>query len=132
MAPLTERKLITRREANHFGFPAAANAKVQEGSLVVLDATWAKAGATAQNLVAVGIATEFVDNTGGGNGAKMIPVEKGTFLFANAGGVTRAHIGGQAFIVDDQTVAHDNGTNTRSGFGRIEDVDSAGVWVKIL
>ena len=132
MTALTERKLITRRSGDLFDFPVAANAKIIEGGLVVLDATWAKPGATALTLIAVGIARATADNTSGANGAITVPVEKGVYLFVNAGAVTRAHIGGQAFIVDDQTVAHDSGTNTRSGFGRIVDVTAEGVWVDTL
>lgn len=132
MTALTERKLISRRTGNLYDFPVAAGAKIIEGGLVVLDATWAKPGLTATGLIAVGIARATVDNTSGANGAVTVPVEKGEYPFVNAGGVTRAHIGSQAFIVDDQTVAHDNGTNTRSGFGRIKDVTTEGVWVEIL
>ena len=132
MTALTERKLITRRTGNLFNFPVAANAIIREGGLTVLDATFAKPGATALNLIGVGIARETVDNTGGANGAKTVTVEKGIYPFVNAGGVTRAHIGSPAWIVDDQTVAHDSGSNTRSSFGRIVDVNGDGVWVHTL
>lgn len=43
---------------------------------------------------------------------------------------TAADIGSDCYIVDDQTVAKTNGTNTRSVAGKIMDVDAQGVWVR--
>ena len=40
-------------------------------------------------------------------------------------------MGSDCYIVDDQTVAKTNGTNTRSVAGKIIAVDADGVWVKI-
>ena len=55
---------------------------------------------------------------------------RGTFCFVNSGGgteITRAHIGENAYAVDDQTVAN-AGTCVA---GEILDVDDGGVWVRI-
>ena len=56
----------------------------------------------------------------------------GVFRFANHGAdlVVTADIGGPCYIVDDQTVAKTNGTNTRSPAGVVDGVDSLGVWVR--
>jgi hypothetical protein len=39
--------------------------------------------------------------------------------------------GNDCYLVDDQTVAKTSATNTRSVAGKIVDVDSQGVWVKL-
>ncbi|SMF86270.1 hypothetical protein SAMN06265365_1873, partial [Tistlia consotensis] len=56
------------------------------------------------------------------------------FRFANAAAdpVDLADVNTDCFIVDDQTVAATNGTNTRSVAGKVRDVDQLGVWVEIL
>ena len=79
---------------------------------------------------ASGFDTTHVDNSTGAAGAVNVTVERGVFCFANNGSVTRAHIGGSAYAVDDQTVAPDDGTSTRSAVGTIRDVDASGVWVE--
>ena len=43
----------------------------------------------------------------------------------------QADVGADCYIVDDQTVAKTNGTNTRSVAGKIIAVDADGVWVKL-
>ena len=45
--------------------------------------------------------------------------------------IAQADVGADCYIVDDQTVAKTNGTNTRSVAGKIIAVDADGVWVKI-
>jgi hypothetical protein len=76
-----------------------------------------------------------VDNTGGADGAATVTVRRGIFPFANsanADAISRANIGATVYVVDDQTVALTNGTNTRSAAGRVYDVDADGVWVEIV
>ena len=80
------------------------------------------------------MALEQVDNLSGAAGAVRIQSSRGVFPFANSAAgdqITRADIGANAYIVDDQTVAKTNGTNTRSVAGVIRDVDSDGVWIEI-
>ena len=48
-----------------------------------------------------------------------------------ADAIVRADVGADCYIVDDQTVAKTNGSNTRSVAGKIIAVDADGVWVKI-
>lgn len=111
--------------------PVKANAVVRAGSMVVNDAGFAAPGRTALNLVGLGRAAETVDNTGGANGARHVPVDVGCFHYANSATdpVTTASIGKDVFIVDDETVAATNGTNTRSVAGKCFDLDDGGVWV---
>lgn len=136
MVALTAARLATaQRDGIEFSRQVAANARIFEGALVCLSATgFATPGATATTLKADGVARETVDNTGGANGAVRVTVRKGVFPFVNSAAgdaITIADIGTDCFIVDDQTVAKTNGTNTRSVAGRVVDVDSAGVWVRI-
>ncbi len=72
-----------------------------------------------------------MDNSAGSAGALTVNVRKGLFRFANDGSVARADIGGTAYVVDDQTVADNDGSSTRSVAGTIKDVDADGVWIKI-
>ena len=70
-----------------------------------------------------------VDNTGGANGAKSVEVDKGTFRWANdaANPIAQANVGGEAYVLDDNTVSL-LGTG-RSIAGIIFQVDVTGVWV---
>lgn len=114
--------------------PVKAATKIFAGSLVCLNADgWAVPGATATTLKARGRAEEQVDNSAGGNGDLNVAIRRGTFRFKNSGAdpIGRAHIGGSAYIVDDETVAATHDTNTRSIAGKIIDLDAVGVWVEI-
>lgn len=114
--------------------PVAANVKIWQGSLVVLDADGnAKPGVTATGLKARGRADGSIDNTGGAAGDVVISTKRGVFCWANSADdpVNRTHIGQTVYIQDDQTVAATNGTNTRSAAGICRDLTSEGVWVEI-
>lgn len=128
------RMATVERDNKDFSRDVAANVKIWQGAIVALSATgYATPGATATTLVADGIAAQTVDNTGGSAGALKVPVKKGTFRFANSAStdaITRAEIGDDCWIVDDQTVAKTDGGTTRSKAGRIMDVDAQGVWVE--
>lgn len=134
MVALAAARNTPRREPGVEGHPVKGATKIYQGGLVCLDATgWAVPGAVATTLVARGRAEETVDNTGA-NGAKSVKVRQGIFLFANSAAgdaITRAEIGDDCYIVDDQTVAKTDGTGTRSKAGKIRDVDAQGVWVEI-
>ena len=134
MAALTKDRKTQRREGAINNDPVAAATTIYYGSIVVLNAAgYAAPGTTATGLTARGVAQEQVDNSAGANGDKTIDSEPGIHYFANDGTdtITRAHIGGTAYIVDDQTVASNDGTGTRSAAGEIKDVDSNGVWVQV-
>lgn len=132
MAALTQDRNTPERANKEFQYPVAAAAKIFAGSIVMLNATgFAKKATVATGEKCVGVAQEQVDNTGGADGAIDVKVKRGLFRFANDGTVARVDIGGTAFAVDDQTVADNNGTSTRSAVGVIRDVDTVGVWVEI-
>lgn len=80
----------------------------------------------------MGRAEEPVDNSTGSAGDVTVKWRRVPFLYGNAGSdaVTAADIGTVCYIVDDQTVAATDGTGSRSKAGIVEEVSSAGVWVR--
>lgn len=122
-----------RRDKEVESHPVKAATTGWQGGLICLDAAgWAVPGATAVGLIAVGRAEETVVNSGA-NGAKNIEVRRGVFRWKNSAAgdlITRAEIGDNCYIVDDETVAKTDGTGTRSIAGKIRDVDAQGVWVE--
>lgn len=114
--------------------PVAANAVIHAGGLTVANATgYAAPGSVATTLTYLGRADESVDNTGGANAAKTVLVRRQkAFYWKNHGAdlVTQASLGKVCYIVDDETVAATNGTNTRSAAGVVIGLDSGGVWVQ--
>ena len=133
MALTTERH-TTRHDGTRYSDPVAADTKIFAGALVVLNAAGdAAPGSTATGLTARGVAAATADNTGGAAGDIAVDVRKGVFRFNNSAGadeITRAEIGDDCYIVDDETVAKTDGSISRSVAGEIVDVDSIGVWVR--
>lgn len=133
MAALSTDRNTPRRDGQAISRAVAASTTIYAGSLVCRNASgYAVPGSTATTLVALGMAMERVDNSAGAAGAKSVSVSKGVFRFGNLAAdlVTIADIGTTCYVVDDQTVAKTNGTNTRSAAGTVFDVDSDGVWVR--
>lgn len=134
MVALTQPRNTPTRKGSNIGDPVAAGATIHAGALVVLVAAgFATAGSTATGLKARGVAQYSVDNSDGADGDQLIETERGAFRFENDAGdaIDRTHIGSNAYIVDDQTVAATDGTGTRSVAGKIIDVDTSGVWVEV-
>lgn len=114
--------------------PVAATQKIYIGATVCLDASGnAVKGATATGLKARGVAQKRTDNTSGIDGAVVSDTLAGVWARKNSSAgdlITRADIGNDCYIVDDEAVAKTNGGATRSVCGRIDDVDADGtVWV---
>jgi hypothetical protein len=134
MAALTADRNTPRKGGDLINLPVAGAKKIYSGALVARDAGGcATPGATATTLLGVGRAEAQADNSSGADGALSLDVRKGVFRFANSSGAdeaTRADIGADCYIVDDQTVAKTSGGGTRSVAGKIFDVDPDGVWVK--
>lgn len=128
MTALTKDRLSRQRIGDRVADPIAAAVVIYAGSMYVLDgagdATPATAAATtpvravAHKRVALASGDEVTDG------------RLGVYCFENSAAgaaITRAHIGENAFAVDDQTVAN-AGTCVA---GEILDVDDVGVWVRI-
>lgn len=138
MGALAKDRNTPERSGKDFSFPVKGETRIFAGALVVLAAGFAAGGSTAVGLVAVGRADAHVDNRLGADGDLSVPVRAGVFRFDNSAAsdqITRADIGSDAWIVDDQTVAKtgavESGDPTRSKAGRIVDVDDLGVWVQL-
>ena len=135
MAALIADRNTPMKDGELISVPVAANAKIFGGSLVVANATgFAAPGSVATTLTALGRAENFVDNTGGADGAKAVLVRrKQAFKFANHGAdlIVQADTGKTCYVVDDQTVAKTNGGATRSIAGKVLAIEADGVWVEI-
>lgn len=101
------RNTVEIQDGKTLVLPVKAGTKVYDGSLVALDATgYAVPGDTAVGLIAAGRAEEFVDNTGGADGALTVKVRRGVFKFDNdeTDPVTAQDIMKDCYILDDETV----------------------------
>ena len=138
MAALTAERDTKRRAGDRLSVPMAAT-KVFAGSLVCVSTAtgFATKGAVATTLVALGVATETVDNSAGAAGDKRVEIDRdGWFKFANSAAadlIARDDIGKDCYVVDDQTVALTDGAASRSKAGKIRDVDAdGGVWIEFV
>ncbi len=136
MTALTADRLVLQKEGRFRCLPVAAGAIIHAGSIVAVNAGGlAVVASAAPGLTAVGRANQPARNATTTDGAVSVLVERGVFAYANATGadaLTRAAIGATCYLVDDQTVAATNGTNSRSPAGRVFDVDGDGVWVEFF
>ena len=134
MVALTADRNTPMKDGKIVAVSVAANAVCFAGGIAVANATgYAAPGSTALNLTYLGRFEESVDNTGGADGAVTVDVRRGkAFKFANdaTNPVTQASMGKVCYIVDDQTVAINNGAGTRSAAGIVMGVDANGVWVE--
>ena len=136
MPPLTQERDTQRRNGDQASYPVAAAARIFAGAIVCISTAtnFATRGATATTLKAVGVADVTIDNTAGANGEQRVPVRRdGWFPFANSAAgdlIVLGDVGSDCFIVDDQTVAKTNGTNTRSVAGKVRDVTATAVWIE--
>lgn len=114
-------------------YPIKANVRIFKGAQVGLDSVGrAMPGDTIANgcLVIVGKSSATYDNRtgsalGGGAAACYVEVEFGVHHWATAGGgdtIAADDVGKVCFVVDDQTVALTNGTDTRAIAGLITEV----------
>lgn len=126
MAALTQDRPTPEREGRLVSDPLAANAVVFAGALYVLDAAGNATPATAA--AANPVRAVALARASQPDGDQRVEGALGVFRFDNDGNsITRADIGSDAFVVDDQTVAK---TGTAKA-GVVVDVDEAGVWVRI-
>lgn len=135
MGALTADRNTASRTGDLLAAGCAASVACFAGGIAVLDSSGnIKPGVTGTGLVCVGRFEEYVDNSAGAADAVKATARRGVFRFGNSSAgdaITVAEIGDVCYIVDDQTVAKTSGSATRSVAGIIEDVDSAGVWVRM-
>lgn len=134
MTALAADRNTLARDGTLYVYPLAASVTCYAGAIAVLDAAGnVKPAVTATGLIAVGRFAERAIN--GATAASVgVEVEPGIFRVENSAAadeITKAEIGDDCYLVDDQTVAKTSATNTRSVAGKIVDVDDQGVWVKL-
>ena len=116
----------------------AAGAKIFAGGMVDVNASgYAQPAATNTTCAAAGRAEADCDNTSGGNGALIVTVRRGTFLWdnsASADQITVANLLQDCYVVDDHTVALTSGSSTRHRAGKVMGIDSVtgGVFVQTV
>lgn len=111
----------------------AAATKIEAGKMVAINASgYAVEASDAAGITVMGRAEETIDNTAGANGDLAVIVRRNkAFKFENssANAITVAHIGSNALVEDDETVASD--TTNDIPAGKILGLESDGVWVEI-
>lgn len=134
MTALTQGRNTAEMQGNTLVGPVLGNTVIYPGALIARDANgFLRPGITATGLVGVGRAEELVDASGLANGTQSVTVKEGRFVYANsaaADAITAADIGARCYIVDDQTVAKTNGSNTRSVAGFVVGITDNGVVVR--
>lgn len=115
-------------DGRRFASPVAANAVIFAGAMVALNAAGNAIPAIPTATRMRGIALHEADNTGGAIGAANVETDRGAYLVANNGSIDRTHIGGNVFVVDDNTV----GAAGTLVAGKCLDVTPEGVVVEIL
>lgn len=71
------------------------------------------------------------DNSAGATNDKRVKCMQGVFLLGNGDSIVEADIGKACYVQDDQTVKKAGAVNNVVA-GRIEGVDTAGVWVNLV
>lgn len=119
--------------AQLLSLPVKGSTTIYQGALVALDANgYAIPGKKAAGLTAAGRAEETVENSGA-DGALLIRVSRGTFVYANTAAsenkITKAHVLKTCYMEDDHTVtALATGA---SPAGIVIRVDDSGVAVEV-
>lgn len=129
MADLTKDRITDELASGGKSFqdPVAAATKLYRGSMVGLDGDGNAVKAAPAVATMRGICCETVDNTDGLAGAANVETKRGAFLLGQTG-LDRTHIGGDVFVVDDNTVG---ATGTLIA-GKLLQLDAGGAWVEIL
>ena len=122
---------------NVLAFPQKGSTTLYNGALCVLNAGYLAPGTAATGLITAGVRTKGKSANVGADGAvgySAVEVTAGVFPFKNSSSgdaITQADVGADCYIVDDETVAKTNGSNTRSKAGKIVAVDANWVWALV-
>ena len=131
MAALSAARLTKSRSLGRkISYLMKASTQIYAGSMVMIDTNGVAqpANAEAGNNGCVGVATESVLSTSGGN--ERIVVQEGIFLFA-ATSIAQGNVGERMFGIDDQTIDETTGSNTPLAGVLVEFVSSTSGWVYI-
>jgi flagellin-like hook-associated protein FlgL len=125
-------RLSDKADPDLWKLPVAASTKIWAGSLVMIDAGYAKPAASSTGKIIAGRAESTVDNTAGADGDLVIVVRRGCFKWTNSSAgeaITQADVGKKCYAVDDATVSKTDNGETRSEAGLVYQVESDGVFV---
>ena len=121
MALSAERNTVQAADVarSPISYKVKGSTKIYKGSLVVLSAGYAKPGAAAASLVAIGRAKKTIDNSAGADGDLEVEVEEGMFWWGNnaagSDAVVAADIGQTVYIEDDANVCHTSTSKSAAG-----------------
>lgn len=130
MTAATKDRDTTRHGGVCFGQPVKGATILLAGIIVGYDSTgYLVPGVTSTTFKATGMCEEYVDNSAGADGAVKARVRRGVFAFENSTStdqIGNADWGNTCYVVDNQTVAKTNGSNTRSAAGIVRGIDENG------
>lgn len=133
MAATTTDRNTRRRSGQRRAVPVAAATKIPAGVMAAINASGLLVnGATATTLKCIGVPQATIDNSAGADSAITGEADTGVhgpFVILAGDPVTRANVGADVYMVDNQTIAATSGTGTRSVAGKLFDVDADGAWV---
>lgn len=127
MAALTAGRRVFTRLGNFLSVAMAAGAQGFQGGLAALNPAGNGVAASASNTLKV-VGWFTVDAPAG----STVDVCKDIAPFANStagDAISKADIGADCYVVDDQTVAKTSNSAARPRAGKVFDVDEYGVWV---
>lgn len=121
---------LTGRTALHI--PVAAATKIVKGDFVVIDADGNAALASkATGLINAGQAVSDADNTSGAAGDLYVDVERGTYIYGNAGDITENDLLKECYFAGPDSVSL-TGKTTSSAAGIVVAVGDGVVAVDML
>jgi hypothetical protein len=109
--------------------PVKGNVHIYHGATLVLNGGYLAPATTATGLIAVGVAEQEVDNTGGADGALTCRLQQGEYVRENSSAgdaIAQADVGADCYLVDDQTVAKTSNSGARSRAGKITEIQADG------
>ena len=121
-------------------YPVAAGNTIRVGAAVITNASgWATEGAAGASQRILGVSTEHVENTGGGDGARTVSVYKRGIVdatIASGATFTQASVGTDAYLngydaVNQRPTVHNSSTN-RTRLGTVVAVSDNTVLVQLI
>lgn len=104
MVALSATKERISKEGKRGNHPVAASTKIYKGSHVMVDAGYAKPSATGAASYGAGFAEKTVDNSGGADGDKTVPIDKFEVVKVDGfTGLAITDVGKTAYASDDDT-----------------------------
>jgi hypothetical protein len=131
---LTQDKKSEYKDGVEASYPVNEGSKIFAGALVAFDTNGdIIPGADTAGLVFAGVSLEYIDNSGGADGALNVLVRrKGVYRMKSSSSLTKANVGNKVFLVDDQTVGLAATTTNDVFCGVIaEFISSSEAWIDI-